>query len=40
LFYLYLYLMYGFNWVITFNYSVEGWSWATVLFYTYFPRKA
>jgi hypothetical protein len=39
LLYAYLYLMYGFNWVLQVNYSVEAWSWGTILFYTYFPRK-
>lgn len=34
--YTYLYLAYGFNWVLTVNYSVEASSWGVLLFYRLF----
>lgn len=36
--YAYLLLTYGFDWLLTVNYSVEILSWATVAFYHYWPR--
>ena len=37
--YSYLFLTYGFDKIITFNYFVEASSWATILWYNYFPRR-
>ena len=36
--YTYLYLTYGFNALLTLNYSVEFASWAVIAWYHYFPR--
>ncbi len=36
--YLYLFLTYGFNFILSVNYTVEFLSWATVLYYHYRPR--
>ena len=37
LLYCYLYLKFGFDWVLTLNYSVEAISWAVIIKYHYFP---
>lgn len=37
--YLYLFLTYGFNLLLTVNYFVEVVSWGVVLKYHYFPRR-
>ena len=31
----YLYLRYGFNWILTLNYVIEAISWGVVVFYHY-----
>ena len=30
----------GIDWILSFNYCVEAASWATILTYSYLPRKA
>ena len=40
LMYTYLFALYGFNPVLTVNYTVEGLSWATIVWYHYNPRKS
>lgn len=37
--YSYLFRTYGFDWVLTFNYSIEAVSWGFIVYYHYFPRK-
>lgn len=37
--YSYLFLAYGFNWVLTVNYAVEAVSWAVLLFYRLWRNK-
>lgn len=37
--YAYLYLSYGFDWLLAINYSVEALSWGVVLRYHYLPRS-
>lgn len=40
LMYAYLVIEYGFNWVITVNYSVEFASWAVLLWFHFFPANS
>lgn len=37
--YAYLYLSYGFDWILTINYSIEGISWGIIIKYHYLERK-
>ena len=37
--YAYLKTKYGFDWVLTINYTVETFSWLIIVCYHYFPRK-
>lgn len=37
--YSYLALMYGFDLILTVNYSIEAISWGIIVYYHYLPRK-
>jgi hypothetical protein len=37
--YSYLTASYGFDAILTVNYSIEALSWALIVFYHYFPRR-
>ena len=36
----YLYIMYGWNWILTVNYTVEVASWLIVVYYWKWPKNA
>lgn len=39
LLYAYLYLSYGFDWILTLNYSIEAISWGVIVRYHYWERN-